>query len=86
MSYTDHAYVRTEPWGTPAPDRCAECGFTEQSHYTMRRLQERQSHPDCSTCQTENNHQPSHSGSAGCESGAIAAGGSHSHCSCDGCW
>lgn len=29
---------------------------------------------------------PSHRGSTGCESGSLASGGSHSHCSCDACF
>jgi hypothetical protein len=29
---------------------------------------------------------PSHTGSASCESGSIASGGTNSHCSCDTCF
>lgn len=47
--------------------------------------------PDCAYCVTNlgpngDGFAPSHKGSTGCESGAIAAGGSKSHCSCDRCF
>ena len=29
---------------------------------------------------------PSHNGSRGCESGSIASGGTHAHCTCDACF
>lgn len=29
---------------------------------------------------------PSHDGSAACQSGSIASGGTRAHCSCEACW
>lgn len=43
----------------------------------------------CATCAqilSEHGFGPTHNGSSRCESGAIAAGGDRSHCSCDVCW
>lgn len=39
---------------------------------------------DCSSC--EHKHGPSHYGSPRCQSGSLASGGRHSHCSCDTCF
>lgn len=45
---------------------------------------------DCPTCAeakaNQNRAVPRHAGSRGCESGALAAGGTKAHCTCDVCF
>jgi hypothetical protein len=44
-------------------------------------------HPECPQCQrVDDVHKPSHDGSSSCQSGSIASGGTHSHCTCDRCY
>lgn len=40
---------------------------------------------ECPGCQHTGMY-PSHHGSRNCESGALAAGGTVAHCTCDACW
>jgi hypothetical protein len=43
--------------------------------------------PGCPTCDDKPlDMKPSHCGSKRCESGSIASGGTHSHCSCGTCF
>ncbi len=45
---------------------------------------------DCPTCklirERDNGFGPTHRGSKNCESGSLASGGEHAHCSCDTCF
>lgn len=40
----------------------------------------------CKTCMDPESFKPSHKGSAQCESGSIASGGTRAHCTCDTCF
>lgn len=41
----------------------------------------------CATCeQIGDGFGPSHDGSPRCESGSLASGGTHAHCTCDTCF
>lgn len=42
--------------------------------------------PGCPTCALPDSFKPSHYGSKRCESGSLASGGTHAHCSCDTCF
>ncbi len=46
---------------------------------------DKREHPDCILCQ-DDNYRPPHDGTPECLSGAIAAGGTRSHCTCDYCF
>ena len=42
---------------------------------------------ECPTCkEIAGGFGPSHDGSVNCESGSIASGGTHAHCTCDTCF
>ncbi len=40
----------------------------------------------CVTCAERWDFRPSHWGSLSCQSGSIASGGTHAHCTCDACF
>jgi len=42
--------------------------------------------PPCPICASPETFKPHHDGSARCESGSIASGGTHAHCTCDTCF
>lgn len=59
---------------TDAPKRYS---LLEQIHYVC---------PTCESYAKGGGFGPGHLGSPRCKSGSLAAGGTHSHCSCDTCF
>jgi len=56
---------------------------------TATRQPDHIAYPDCNLCQAIHaggGFGPSHDGSTHCESGSLASGGTHAHCTCDTCF
>jgi hypothetical protein len=80
-------------WAKALEDLTHACAWVQgeidqRSRFDEWARAEREFHApsDCPTCADPETFKPSHRGSTRCESGSIASGGQHSHCSCDVCF